>query len=99
MIAVLVSNEDGVDPLWANAPLLHHGAKSFATEAGVYQNSAILGDEQAAVARAAATKDRELHGHRDRLSTSLISFSNTKSQELAEQERKCSHSRIACVFR
>ncbi len=84
VIAVLVGDENRVDLFGANTSLLHHAAESFTTETGVNQDTAILGDEQSAVARAAAAENRELHGHWKGLFTWLFSFSNTKSKELGE---------------
>lgn len=98
MIAVFMGDEDGVYLFRTHASLFQHAAEPSATEARVHQNATILGDKQATVARAAATEDRELHGHRKDNEEEGRSNSNRKLAEGRFVKRFAGVTASACVF-
>ena len=77
MIAVFVGDEDRVDLVRTDIAFFKHVADPLAAEADIDQRFAVLGDEQATVARAATAENRELHRHLEQCCV-IVSQSNGK---------------------
>ena len=63
MIAVLVSDENGVYFVGFDVSFLEHAANLFTAETRVDEHFAIFRDKESAIAGTATAEDGKLHGH------------------------------------
>jgi len=65
MVAVLMSEEDGVDAREGFANSFEHGAEPARGKTRIDQHARVLGDEQRRIARTAAAENAKSHRHLD----------------------------------
>ena len=72
VVAVFVSDENGVDLFRFYAAFFEHAAKAFAAEPGVDEHFAVFRDKQSAIAGTTTAEDGKLHGHRSGIMASEL---------------------------
>ena len=64
MIAVFVSDENGIDLVRFDVSFFEHAANPFAAKTHINEHCAVFRDKESAIAGTATAEDGKLHGHR-----------------------------------